>query len=143
MIRKAILSILVAANSWGGQLQAKGEPVFPLSSKKVYSVCEVRARGALSLRALGGRRITLRGEIGKSYHFGVILTDDHCEGELVRVILPVPDPEGVYLKFRFLETRNRTDNPESGDFFCDCSGRVKFQHGIPEMVVDDAVITSR
>jgi hypothetical protein len=115
-------------------------PAGPVASAapatKIYSVCELRANAAPVVR----KRITVRGDVGHSFHFGVTLSDARCAGEIVTIRFPAPDPKGIQQKFHYL-----WDGTASGgeDFTCDCSGRITYsKYNISVLEIDNAVLNS-
>ena len=127
-----VLLILVSAQATS---PAYGRKPLPVDAKPFYGVCDIRSSRELS-KVGATRQISVRGRLGRSYHFGVILTDDRCPGSLIRVITPVPDPSGLSTEFRFLDAQGHID----GSANCKCSGRLSYQNAVPELYVSNAVI---
>ena len=106
-----------------------------VAADKIYSVCDIQDNSISN----SDQAITIRAAVGRSFHLGVVLTDNRCVGKVVKVIFPIPDPKGVQEKFRFLYASNGAA-PADIYFICDCSGHVNFKHRIPELDIDDAII---
>lgn len=138
---ESLRGLLISVVVLGGLALVGMAAALAAPADKIYSVCEIRASdetGSVVANSLADKKIVIRGRLGSSYHFGVILTDDRCINNFVRIIFPVPDPKGVYQNFKFLRTQNQTTAVKY--FMCECSGRVSFKYNIAELDVDGSVI---
>ena len=110
---------------------------------RVYSVCELGDSDTpASSKSVGGvnRSVHVIGDVGRTFHSGVILVDNSCPYRRVRIIFPSPDTGNVQEKFRFLYDAGGT----SGSFHyrCDCVGRIRFLRGEWTLYIESANITA-
>lgn len=136
MIASAIALLLSAETACAAPIVARDN---------AYSVCDVRiTRGEPTIngKSISNNLITIHADVGKSYHFGAILTDGRCDAKLVRIIFPVPDPKDIGRDFRFLDDRSRNGSV-SASVNCYCTGRIHVENDILELDIDSAVLDRR
>jgi hypothetical protein len=81
--------------------------------------------------------VTLEGDLNRSFHFGIIITDRACGDQFVRVAIPVPDEGNIWGEFQGFS--KNYGNPGT-HFSCTCSGRLRFIKRIPILTLDNAQV---
>lgn len=82
-------------------------------------------------------KVTLSGNLNKTYHLGIIATDKSCSDKFIRIVIPVPDGKNISAQFQEF---SKSYGSVGTHFSCTCSGRLKFTKGIPILTLDNALV---